>query len=244
MSQSGASEADRPGTDPQAGFGADVFARLAGELYDASGIDETVETVVRFALQAEACSYAGVMLTLRGEREIAAVTDPLVTKIYEFQSGIGEGPILTAVSEGVTVRVPDSRTETRWPAWGARLTKYRIRSSLHVPMWASAQLIGVLSLFNTAPDAFTVDDEAIAHILARHASVAVANARNDESMKASIDARKLVGQAMGILMERFDLDEKRAFELLKRYSQQHNIKLRDVAVELVNTRQLRRSHGA
>ena len=107
----------------------------------------------------------------------------------------------------------------------------------------ATQLIGVLSLFNTQPNAFSADDEAIAHILARHASVAVASARDDETMAAAVDARKLVGQAMGILMERFDLDETRAFEILKRYSQQHNTKLRDVAQELIDTRKLRGTHG-
>lgn len=224
-------------------FGADAFARLAVELHDAGGVAETVEAVVQFALQAEACSYAGVMLTLRGSREIAAVTDPLVAEIYQLQSDVGEGPVLTALSEGIAVHVPEVKTETRWPAWTERMMQYRVGSALHVPMWASEQLIGVLSLFNTEPNAFTADDEAIAYILARHASVAVASARDDETMATAVDARKLVGQAMGILMERFDLDESGAFEILKRYSQQHNIKLRDVAQELIDTRKLRGTHS-
>jgi GAF domain-containing protein len=224
-------------------FGADTFARLAVELHDAHGMAETVEAVVQFALQAEACSYAGVLLTVRGSQEIAAVTDPLVTDVYRFQSEVGEGPILTAVNEGITVRVPDVGAETRWPLWAAHLTQYRIGSALHVPMRASGQLIGVLSLFNTAAHAFTADDEAVAHILARHASIAVASTRDDEMLAAAVDARKLVGQAMGILMERFDLDDTRAFEILKRYSQQYNVKLRDVAQELVTTRKLRGTSG-
>jgi len=234
---------DPPPADRRNALGADAFARLAVELYDADGMDETVEAVVQFALQAEACSYAGVTLTLRGSREVAAVTDPLVTEIYELQSEIGEGPMLTALSQGVAVHVADVEAETRWPVWAARLTQYRVRSSLHVPMWANEQLIGVLSLFHTDPNAFSEDDEAIAHILARHASIAVASTRDDETMTAAVDARKLVGQAMGILMERFDVDETGAFEILKRYSQQNNLKLRDVAQELIDTRKLRGSHG-
>ena len=229
--------------DDREAFGADAFARLAVELHDADGMTETVEAVVQFALQAEACSYAGVMLTLRGSREIAAVTDPLVSEIYQMQCDLGEGPVLTALSEGVTVYIPEVAAETRWPIWSARLTQYRVGSVLHVPMWTREQLIGVLSLFNTQPNAFSADDEAIAHILARHASVAVASARDDETMAAAVDARKLVGQAMGILMERFDLDDTRAFEILKRYSQQHNVKLRDVAQELIDTRKLRGTYG-
>jgi GAF domain-containing protein len=220
-------------------LGADGFARLAVELHRAGGVDETVEAVVQFALQAEACAYAGVTLTVRGRREIAAVTDPLVAEIYQLQADLGEGPLLTALSEGITVHVSDVTTETRWPMWAAHLTQYRVQSSLHVPMWVSEQLIGVLSLFNLAPNGFSADDEAIAHILARHASLAVASARAGETMRVAVDARKLVGQAMGILMERFAVDDDGAFEILKRYSQQNNIKLRDVAQELVDTRKLR-----
>ena len=221
---------------------ADVFARLAIELHDAGGMEETVEAVVQFALQAEACSCAGVVLTLRGSRQIGAVTDPLVAELYQLQFDSGEGPVLVALSEGTTVHIPDVGAETRWPAWTALVTRYGLGSVLHVPMWSGAQLIGVLSLFNTEPNAFTVDDEAIAHILARHASIAVASSRNDETMAAAVDARKLVGQAMGILMERFNLDDTRAFEILKRYSQENNLKLRDVAQELIDTRKLRGGH--
>ncbi len=217
---------------------ATVFAQLAVELHDAEGVDETVDAVVQFALQAEACTFAGVMLTTQSGWEIGAVTDAVVTQIYQEQIDSGDGPLIAALTNGTTVYVADVAAETRWPAWSTRLTAYGVGSVLHVPMWAAEQLVGVLSLYNSRSDAFTADDEAIAHILARHASVAVAAARDGETMTAAVDARKLVGQAMGILMERFDLDESRAFEILKRYSQDTNTKLRDVAQHLIDTRKL------
>ncbi|MGW6278523.1 GAF and ANTAR domain-containing protein [Kribbella sp. NPDC055071] len=222
--------------------GADTFAQLALELHDADTMQETVEAVVQFALQAEACVYAGVALTLRGQREIAAVTDPLVAELYQLQFDSGEGPLLEALTEGTVVEVPDVEAETRWTAWAHLVATHDVRSVLHVPMWAREELLGVLSLYHREPNAFTADDVAIAHILARHASVAVASARADETMAAAIDARKLIGQAMGILMERYDLDDTRAFEMLRRYSQSTNTKLRDVAQELVDTRKLRGDH--
>jgi GAF domain-containing protein len=226
---------DHDGPEPML---ATVFAQLAVELHDAEGVDETVDAVVQFALQAEACTYAGVMLTSQTGWEVGAVTDPLVARIYQEQIDAGDGPLISALTNGSTVYVADVAAETRWPAWSAQLTSYRVGSVLHVPMLAADRLIGVLSLYNGHPDAFSADDEAIAHILARHASVAVAAARDGETLTAAVDARKLVGQAMGILMERFDLDESRAFEILKRYSQDTNTKLRDVAQHLIDTRKL------
>ncbi|MGC4938827.1 GAF and ANTAR domain-containing protein [Kribbella sp. DT2] len=226
---------DHSGSEPLL---ATVFAQLAVELHDADGVDDTVEAVVQFALQAEACTYAGVMLTGHGGWEIGAVTDPLVARIYQEQIDAGEGPLHAALTSGTTMYVADVATEARWPSWSTRLTSYGVGSVLHVPMWAADQLVGVLSLYNGDPQAFSADDEAIAHILARHASVAVAAARDGETMTAAVDARKLVGQAMGILMERFDLDESQAFQILKRYSQDTNTKLRDVAQHLIDTRKL------
>jgi AmiR/NasT family two-component response regulator len=75
-------------------------------------------------------------------------------------------------------------------------------------------------------------------IFARHAALALSRAWNEAGLDTALDTRKLIGQAQGILMERHDLDEARAFEVLRRYSQDHNTKLRDVAAHLIETRRL------
>jgi transcriptional regulator with GAF, ATPase, and Fis domain len=218
---------------------ADAFAELATELHDSVGVEETVEAVVQFALQALTCSYAGVVLVTSGGRlEIAAVTDPVIEMIYEWQIQTGEGPVITVAREQVLVRVADTAEDPRWPRWAETMTGLGIRSVLQVPLTVAGRAAGVLSLYNTKPDRFTEDDEAVAYILARHASIAVATARHEENLAQAVDARKLVGQAMGILMERYDLDSDRAFEVLRRYSQDGNVKLRDVAQQLIDTRML------
>jgi GAF domain-containing protein len=165
-------------SDSAAPLDADAFARLAVELHDADGFADAIEAVVQFALQAENCTYAGVALATTGGRaEIGAVTDPVVETIYTAQLDAGAGPMLAALESGTTVYVADVTKETRWPHWQSDVTAAKIRSVLHVPMTAGDQVIGVLSFYTLHPDAFTADDEAIAHILARHASVAVATAR-------------------------------------------------------------------
>jgi GAF domain-containing protein len=162
-----------------------------------------------------------------------------VDTLYRVQIEADQGPMLTALT-GDTVTVLDVATDDRWPSWQSAAVAAGIGSVLQVPMTVSDQTTGVLSLLYAAPDAFTVDDEAIAHILARHASVAVATARQEVSMAQAVDARKLVGQAMGILMERFDINSDQAFAVLRRYSQDTNTKLRDVAQQLIETRKLPR----
>lgn len=220
---------------------AESFARLAVELHDSPSVEETIDTVVQFALQALNCSAAGIALASRGRPpEVAAATDPMVEEVYRTQLETGEGPLITALAEHSTVLISDTTTDTRWPRWAAMVAAGGVRSVLDVPLATrkGSHTHGVLGLYHTSPDAFTVDDEAIAHILSRHASVAVATALHEENMAQAVDARKLVGQAMGILMERFDVDSDRAFAILQRYSQHNNIKLRDVAQFLIDTRRL------
>jgi GAF domain-containing protein len=221
---------------------ADAFARLAIELHDAPGVEETIDAVVQFALQAVSCTYAGAALYARGSQpEIAAVTDPVVADVYDLQIKSQTGPLVTALRDRTTILIRDTLTDDRWPEWSASVAALGVRSVLDVPLATgneSPSTVGVLGLYSTDPDAFSQDDDAIAHILARHAAVAVASARHEETMAQAVDARKLVGQAMGILMERFDVDGDRAFAILKRYSQDTNTKLRDVAQQLIDTRKL------
>jgi len=218
---------------------ADAFARLAMELHEESGLEQTVEAVLQFALQAVSCTHAGVVLAHKGGRlETVAVTDPLVKQSDQLQVDCGEGPSADVVAGQDTILVPDTTSDDRWAIWAPKVAALGLRSVLSVRLHASGITLGVLQLFNSEPYAFETDDDAVAHILARHASVALASAREEESLWQAIDARKLIGQAQGILMERFDINDDQAFAVLRRYSQDHNTKLRDVAQRLIETRRL------
>jgi len=218
---------------------ADVFARLALELHEEPSVEETVEAVLQFALQAVKCTHAGVALSHRGGRlETVAVTHPVVEQSDQLQLECDEGPSLDVIAERDTILVTDTIGELRYPDWAPKVAALGLRSVLSVRLATTGSTLGVLQLFNTEPYAFETDDDAVAHILARHASVALANARQEASLWQAIDARKLVGQAQGILMERFGIDSDQAFAVLRRYSQDNNIKLRDVAQRLIDTRRL------
>lgn len=228
--------------DPMSDTTASAFARLALELHDAPSVEETVDAVVQFALQALNCTYAGIAFATRGARpEVAAVTDPVVAEVFELQIGTQRGPLVESMQGHTPILIRDTGTDDRWPVWAEAVSALGVRSVLDVPLVTgseSRRAVGVLGLYSPDPDAFGPDDEAVAHILARHASVALASARHEESLALAIDARKLVGQAMGILMERYDMDADRSFAVLKRYSQDTNTKLRDVAQQLIDTRKL------
>ncbi|WP_328996811.1 GAF and ANTAR domain-containing protein [Kribbella sp. NBC_01245] len=209
------------------------------ELHGAPTVTDTVEAVVDFALQAVNCRHAGVVLAARGGRaEIGAVTDSVLESVFQWQIDSAAGPLIESLRAQEIVDVVDTSAETRWPDWATKVSELGVGSAVHVPLCIGVQSVGVLTLYGEQAGGFSADDLAVAHILARHASVAVAAARQEETMARAVDARKLVGQAMGILMMKFDVDGDRAFAILKRYSQDHNRKLRDVAQEVIDTRKL------
>ncbi len=217
---------------------AEEFAELALNLHDVT-VEETVEKVLEFTLKAIGSDYAGVVFVHDNHHiETAAATDPIVAKLDAMQMEIGEGPDVSVLADRLSVIVSDTRTETRWPKWAALVSDAGIRSLLSVRMYTDDETIGTLNAFSRHPDAFDVDDQAVAHVLARHAAVALRTARKIENLWLAVDARKRIGQAQGILMERFDLNPDQAFSVLLRYSQDNNIKLREVADRLVETRTL------
>jgi GAF domain-containing protein len=219
--------------------GAKHFAELAVALHDEPTVEETLDTVLRFALDGVGCSMAGVVFVHgRGRIETAAATDPAVRQLEEAQRELGAGPDLEILAADEAVVVDDTTTDERWPGWGRRAADLGIRGLLAVRLHTRDTTVGTLNLYADRPAAFGEDDIAIAHIFARHAAVALASARNLQNMWEAVDARKAVGQAQGILMERYRLTPEQAMSVLLRYSQDGNLKLRVVAEQLIQTTQL------
>lgn len=219
---------------------AEDFAAMALSLHDEPTLDETVDRVLEYAMKAVACSYAGVIFVHKRSRvETIAATDPLVAQLDLVQLEHGEGPDLDVLSDpAASVLVDDTETEERWPHWAKAVAAKGVRSMIGTRLHTTSTTIGSLNLYATRPGHFTEEDRDVANIFARHAAVALSSARVNDNLWKAIDARRLVGQAQGILMERFAIDADQAFAVLRRYSQDRNLKLHVVAERLIATRRL------
>ncbi|HWD80857.1 MAG TPA: GAF and ANTAR domain-containing protein [Kribbella sp.] len=219
---------------------ADAFTRIALELHKQPDTDHTVQAVAEFALATVGADHAGVMLLHGGQRvEIAATTGPKVDRADELQLQLDEGPCLSAIEAGEKFVIPDTRSESRWPRWCHEVSQLGILSVLSIRLATDSSRVGSLNLYANTTDRFNDDsDIAVAQILARHASIALESARKVDSLQQAVDGRTVIGQAQGMLMERYDLNASQAFAVLRRYSQQSNTKLAEVARKLVATREL------
>lgn len=215
----------------------DFFSQVALDLFEQPTAEKTLERITEHALVAAGSDDAGIMLVHgRGRIETASATSTRVTKSHVVQNELNEGPCLMAIEMGGSFVSRDVRTDERWPRWGAAVADSGIRSAMSVLLETRERRYGALNLYADRTDAFDANDLATAMIFARHASIALANAHQEQGLLVAIDARKVIGQAQGILMERFDIDADRAFDVLRRYSQHHNTKLHVVAAWLIENR--------
>ncbi|MEV7397508.1 anti-sigma factor antagonist [Aeromicrobium sp. NPDC092404] len=216
----------------------EMFAQMAFALHQEKVPEATVHLVVDYARSAIRCDEAGVLVTRRNKVETAAATSMLVRRADQFQQSLREGPSLWGRDEPAHVVIDDTLADDRWPRWAERVALLGLRSVLSLPLHTAERTYGALNLYSREPGAFTAGDVAVAATFARHASIALASGEEVFHLKIAADSRNLLGQAQGILMERFDIDSDRAFDVLRRHSQSHNVKLAVIAQQVVDQRQL------
>lgn len=217
---------------------ADDFAEIAASLHESGTFEETLDKVLEFALKAVGGDYAGVLFVRHGGVETIAATGPVVSRLDQLQMQLEDGPDVSLVHDRRSVLVGDTRSESRWPRWANAAAQAGVRSMVGARLYVSGDVMGSLNVYAERPGTFTEDDQAVAQILARHAAIALSNMEEQSGLLRALDSRKLIGMAEGILMERFDLNDDQAFRVLRRYSQTRNIKLREVAQIVVDTRKL------
>jgi len=143
---------------------------------------------------------------------------------------------LDALRDNKQVVIDDLETDTRWPSFTARAKELGIRSMICTPMEAAGRRLAVLSLISRSAE-FVEDEDTpvMATVFAAHAAVAMTGARQVLEINGALTGRDVIGQAKGILMERFKITPDVAFAMLVRTSSVTNIKLRAVCDQLCLT---------
>lgn len=169
-----------------------------------------------------------------------ASSGELASRLDEQQYTDRTGPCLESLHTGRTVLVPDLSTETRWGPYPEQAMKIGARSSMSFPLLAGKASIGALNFYSTTPAPPESDVETRAAALAGRAAGALALAlrlaeRDDliAKLRLTLTSRSTIDQALGILMAQQRCDDRTAFDLLRAASQARNVKLRDVAAQIV-----------
>jgi transcriptional regulator with GAF, ATPase, and Fis domain len=215
----------------------DLAAGLAAAalvLKEPESVEEALARLAVVALSvipgAEQC---GISVADRKSVSTVASTDGMVDRLDQLQYRLDEGPCLDAIRLHTSVVVDDMRTETRWPRFAPSAAEAGCLSQMGIEIFCESGRVGGLNLYSTQPSAFDEQTRQAATLLATHTSVVMGKMITVDDLHHALRTRQLVGQAVGIVMCRYAVDEHAAFAYLGRVSQHSNVKLHQVAARIV-----------
>lgn len=195
-------------------------------------LDAVLQAIVTGAVDAvPGAEHAGISLVSNdGSITSRAPTDERVDALDQLQTETGEGPCLDAIAIDRTVVVVDLHTETsRWPAFAPRAIELGAGSVLSFRLFTDTAPLAALNIYASAPAAFDDESRLLGELFASHAAIALADAQHVEHLDTALTNRDVIGQAKGILMERFGITAHEAFNMLVASSQDTNLKLVAIA---------------
>lgn len=222
---------------------ADRLAAMARDLLAQESVQDTVDRISAHAVALiDGCDVAGILTLRRRAVRTISATDDVVRASDAVQGELREGPCFDAVTlEGAVQHIPDLRDAGEsWPRFAPRAVELGLRSAMGFRLFDRHNTLGALNVYSYKPNAFTHQDEHVGWLLASHAAVAFAHARTEDQLQTALQSRDEIGQAIGIVRERFNLGQDQAFSVLKRTSQDLNIKLREIAEKIIRGEELPR----
>ena len=220
-----------------------VFQTLAQLIYAGSTFDEIYQHLVDTAPRIVAgCDHASLMLARGDGYETAAASDEVARHIDSVERELNEGPCVDAIDDEAGQIDTDISTHSTWPKLAERvLAETPVRGMAGYRIVIEGRKVGALNLFSDTPGALeTGGDEGV--VLAAFASIAlgsVANRERADSLRRGLESNREVGKAIGLLMAAHEIGSVEAFELLRRASNDMNMKLTEVAREVIQNAERR-----
>ncbi|MDV3123567.1 GAF and ANTAR domain-containing protein [Mycobacterium sp. 21AC1] len=219
-----------------------AMAELAENFVGSTDIDSILESVTSHAVELIGGVDVADVLLIDGQRyRSMAATDEIATRLDKLQIELHEGPCLDAAAENPVILSPDLTSDLRWPNFAAAAVEEGVSSMMSFRLYSYAkQRNGVggtaaLNMLSRTRSDFSLEDQAVGAMLATHAASALIAADRQTQFESALASRDVLGQAKGILMERFKVDAVEAFGLLVKLSQDSNTLVRTVAQRIVES---------
>jgi GAF domain-containing protein len=211
-------------------------------LFSEEGLNGTMRRIADLAVAAIPACDSSSVTQIDGQRILLrAGTDDLSERLDALQYDGDDGPCVEAIKTGRPTKIESVDAEVRWPAFTRRAAEAGLQSSFSVPLRVGGRLVGALNLYSLASP-FLPPDELVSEQFAHQAAITLANAEAFQrtqdlvaNLRIALESRDVIGQAKGIIMERERITSDRAFEVLRSVSQSRNVKVRDLAQQVVDT---------
>jgi|SRR5215207_4576249 len=220
----------------------EVMEEVSDSLRFPMDLDQTLQQITATAADTiPAIDHVSISVTSKdGRIQTLAPTDIVAVRADELQYELRQGPCLSAFSQPV-VHVDDVADDPRWPLYGPKAAALGLGSQVGFQFLAEPHARGALNLYANQPHSIDLDARQLGAMFANLVAAALGWSRETATLTEALSTRSTIGQAIGIVMERYHLDPDRAFTFLVRTSQTGNVKLRDVAAELIEDT-IRKAH--
>ena len=219
-----------------------TLVKLAESLVDDFDVVELLSLLADRSVEVLGVSAAGVMLAApEGHlRVVASSSEAMrVVELFELQSD--EGPCLDCFATGEAVFNQDMTVAGRWPRFAPVALAAGFRAAHALPMRLRGAVIGALNLFSRDQGALSAENVVAGQALAAVATIAILQQRvvsdarvlNDQ-LNTALTSRVVIEQAKGVLAERTGLSMPAAFDAMRRYARDNNLRLADVAGHVID----------
>jgi hypothetical protein len=211
--------------------------QVAASLAVPMDLDATLELITHSVVAAiPGIDLASISVTTQaGEITTLAPTDSRAVAADELQYKLRQGPCYAAVKGLPVVQVDDLASDSRWPEYGRQaVAAFGVGAQLAFQFRAEPDARGALNLYSDRANDIGDEARLLGAMFARLVAIALGWSQHDDNLNHALVTRQRIGQAVGILMERYHLDSDRAFAFLVRVSQTGNVKLRDVADGIID----------
>lgn len=221
-----------------------LFVMLADSLVTDYDVMDVLDRLVETCVSLLDVTAAGMLLDdLAGGLAVAASSSDDMRALEVFQSQHLEGPCRDCVATGERVRSADLSTEKRWPQFVPIALEAGFRSVTALPLRLRGEHVGALGLFASEPRTLAEEDELLAQAFADIATIGLLHQREvhrstrlASQLRTALDSRVVIEQAKGVIAEREDVTLDAAYRRLRRYARDHNLKLTETALALVEGR--------
>ena len=230
-----------PGEEPAAADPATVFSALAEIIYHGSESSQIYAAIcVAATLVVTGCDHASLLVRKDGRYVTVGASDGIAQRVDDMERQAGDGPCVDAIEEETPQIETDLTSPNSWPQLAKRIiADTPVRGAMGFRILVDKRKTGALNLFSDTAGVFDTESAGQAIVLASFASVAinaVAQGEDVSTLRRGLLSNREIGKAVGMLMMLHGVDEQNAFDILRRYSQDLNIKLADVARTVIESR--------
>jgi GAF domain-containing protein len=213
-----------------------LLARAAREIHSAATPADQLDVIVASAAEAlPGIDHVGISRAYAdGRLETVAATDDLVRQFEELERKHAEGPCMYAALDDAVVRSVQARFEKRRAAYIKDALQLGLKAQIGMRLHTDDNEMAALNLYSTTTEELTGETEDLAELFAAYAAISLGRTMTESHLNSALITRRVIGQATGIIMARFKVTDERAFSYLTRLSNRRNVKLREIAEQIVS----------